>query len=139
MQLEDGLQTLHESTSDCVGSTHPLLTDELRHIKTPMGAEIVGSSNPHLHRKKTQPGQPSNGEVILPSLPMPASLTRLGTTGEVDSPTDDEDVTDSFGTLALSEASGKAEFFGTQAGAQFLLGVSIDIPGGGIHTLIVLT
>jgi hypothetical protein len=101
--LEGGLQALHQKTNSGErNEPHPLLTDDLLNIKTPIGAEIVGSANPRLRRRTRSP-EASAG------------------VGEGDN---SEELTESFGTLALAEDSGKSRFFGTAAGAQFLLGVS---------------
>ena len=105
-QLEVGLQSLYRQT--CSGESnepHPLLTDDLLNIKTPMGAEIVGSANPRLRRHTHSPETSIAGAGI----------------GEGDP---GDELTDSFGTLALGDDSTKSVFFGAAAGAQFLLGVS---------------
>lgn len=87
--------------------THPLLTDELLNIKTPIGAEIIGSANPRtLNRNKTHDAE------------FNAAVGREP---------EEEEIADSFGTLALSEGSGTSRFFGIAAGAHFLLGVRLQL------------
>jgi hypothetical protein len=87
---------------------HPLLTDELLNIKTPIGAEIIGSANPRtLHRNKTGSNQDGEFNAAIGREP------------------EEEEIADSFGTLALSEGSGTSSFFGIAAGAHFLLGVRL--------------
>lgn len=104
-QLEGGLLTLHQQGPHA-HETHPLLADELLNIKTPIGAEIVGTANPRtLHRNKTDPNHEGESSASVSGEP------------------EEEEIVDSFGTLALEEGSGKSRFFGIAAGAHFLLGV----------------
>lgn len=110
-QLEGGLLTLHHAHNGSNADTHPLLTDELLNIKTPIGAEIVGSANPRsVQRKDTS--NPDEG----------------ATAERHDHEEEGDEVVDSFGTLALGEGGGKAKFFGVAAGAHYLLGVRFPSP-----------
>lgn len=48
-----------------------------------------------------------------------------GGMGEGGPKKEENDVTDSFGTLQLGEGSSQSRFFGIAAGAHYLLGVSV--------------
>jgi len=130
--LESTLSTLYTSTRSALDPfPHPLLTDELLNIKTPIGAEIVGSLNPRLRQRSAAPAPGGNSGLrelnVLGNQQQHVSGAVGGGGGEGQESDGEHagELTESFGTLALGEGSeGKSTFFGNAAGALFLLGVS---------------
>lgn len=95
---------------------HPLLTDELLNIKTPIGAEIVGTANPRRKDTHEHDGVPGSAGGLG---------GEHGDDGHGDAGEHSDEITESFGTLAIGEGnSGKSRFFGLAAGASFILAVS---------------
>lgn len=132
--LELGLTALHAQTaSGQSGDPHPLLTDDLLNIKTPIGAEIVGTANPRTvqrerEREKVNMLLMDDSEFMddLPGEGGSGGASGSGSGGGVKK--EESEITDSFGTLQLGEGSAQSRFFGIAAGAHYLLGVSGFLP-----------
>lgn len=140
-QLELGLTSLHAQSSNA-HEAHPLLTDELLNIKTPIGAEIVGNANPRsVQRTRDRErereregvnGPGDDGEDEGHEASGSGSGGINGTRGANGNGAvlkqEEGEISESFGTLQLGEGSAQSQFFGIAAGAHYLLGVSLNIP-----------
>lgn len=136
-QLECGLSSLHAQSPNA-HEVHPLLTDELMNIKTPIGAEIVGSANPRSmqrsrdrerERDANSGGEHGDEEGFEPTGSGSGATNGNGApNGSAPAMKQEEgEISESFGTLQLGEGSAHSQFFGIAAGAHYLLGVSSNV------------